>query len=69
MFYFKLFQTKLNIESFLADCEKIYSKNEDNREFNDKECVCMDFVDKKWMKVQKLNLIDVKTIYYTNFVA
>jgi hypothetical protein len=63
--YFKLFQTKLNIENFLNDCEKIYHSIVDNMDYNDKECICMDFVDKKWMKVQKMNLIDVKNVYYT----
>lgn len=62
--YFKLFQTKLNIDDFLADCEKIHLQQAGD-EHVDKEGVCMDFVDKKWMRVQKINLIDPNTIYYT----
>jgi len=64
--YFKLpFTTKkLNLEEFLEDCEKIYNKiNESNKtdEYN-----CLDFVDKKWMRVNKVNIVDTKTIYYTS---
>lgn len=60
--YFKLFQSKLNISSFLSDCEKIFHIDESSI---DKEGVCMDFVDKKWMRVQKINLIDTNTVFYT----
>jgi len=62
--YFKLFGS-VDIKKFLNDCKDIYDEITDKTHFYNKEYRCMEYVDKKWLRVKRINMINIDTLFWS----
>lgn len=62
--YFKLFN-KVDIKKFLADCKNIHDSINDKINCNNKEYRCMEYIDKTWMRVKRINMININTLFWS----
>ena len=56
----------VDIKKFISDCKIIYDDTTNKINYANKEYRCMEYVDKKWLRVKRINMINIDTLFWSN---